>query len=443
MQVMFQWRASEHFDFHDVYVGVNEASREDPWDFFHINMVEKDSDGNYLVSTRYAAPIGRIIPLSERYADPPGLRSRYGHCGLYISGKTGETLWQLGGKKNDFTDLSNGEATTYLGQHDIHWVEKHKTITMFDNRADWGSRTGDSRGIRVSIDLDRMTAKLMHSYTHPDHIVSVSQGSYQTLPNGNVLLGFGYNGALTEYAAKGEVLCDAYMQPSSTWDTGNVQSYRNLKFEWTGIPLTSPDIAFDSEKSMLFISWLGTTKTRKWMLQDCDSADGLFTKVRTMPNVGFETELILANGKRMRRYVQAVAVDEDGTYSAVSAPVDLVEPSAIWPGVDEGEGAKEDVEGVPILYVLGILVAISAALLWMSFCTRCIPSGILDLRDKSRFQIQRAWAPARSRRESRKSWRDSLASMELLGNDRDSLLEGDEATPSSSLVGQIDSANHN
>ena len=368
-EVIFQWRASEHVDFSDVYVTPGEAKKSDPWDFFHINMVEKDKKGNYLVSSRY-------------------LRG-----GLYISGKTGEILWQLGGKKNSFKDLSNGDATTFLGQHDIHWDEWPKYITMFDNRGDWFTKIeNQSRGHKIEVDLDKMTAKLVQSYVHPEHILSTSQGSMQVLPNGHVILGYGFNGVFTEFTADGKALCDAYMMPASEFGSGNVQSYRNMKFNWTGIPLSTPAIAFSGET--LYMSWLGSTKVRQWLMQDSDAADGTFENVQVAKKKGFETEFDLKGGKRMREYVRVIAVDEGGTQLAVSAPVDLVNTSSIWsddvdtePGGTElgddmhdhdtassSSGDEDDYSDVQVLFVLGVFALVSAMLVgWMTFGSRFLP----------------------------------------------------------------------
>ncbi|KAK5163920.1 uncharacterized protein LTR77_010315 [Saxophila tyrrhenica] len=305
--VVFEWRASEHFPFLDSYVNPNKATRNDPWDFFHINMVEKDADGNYLVSTRY------------------------GRCVIYISGETKEILWTLGGKRNSFKDLSDGEATLFLGQHDAHWYKGHEYITMFDNRGDWFHKIEDhSKGHMIKVDLGKMTAELVASYVHPDNILSTSQGSMQVLPNEQILIGYGFNGAFTQFTWEGEMVCDAYFEPRKRMGSGDVQSYRDLKSNWTGIPLTTPAIAYEDET--LYMSWLGTTKTRKWLIQDSDAADGLFETVQETPKKGFETEFDVPGGKRMRQYVRVIAVDEGGTQLSISPPVDLQDTSAIWKG---------------------------------------------------------------------------------------------------------------
>ncbi len=411
--VVFEWRASEHFPFLDAYVNPNQATRNDPWDFFHINMVEKDADGNFLVSTRY------------------------GRCVLYVDGKTGEILWRLGGKRNSFKDLSGGLATTFLGQHDAHWYKGHEYITMFDNHGDWFHTIEDeSKGHMIKVDLAQMTANLTASYVHPDHILSTSQGSMQVLPNENVLIGYGFNGAFTEYTWDGDAICDAYFEPRQRMGSGDVQSYRDLKFNWTGIPLTNPSIAHENDT--LYVSWLGSTKTRSWLLQDSDAADGVFKSVLTTPKKGFETEYDLPSGKRMRQYVRAIAVDEGGTQLSISPPVDLSDPSLIWTGEvptsthedehahedsddDEEDHAhgyarmREDLEDVQILLILGILAIISAFLIvFMTFGCRSL--GIRRLRSekdavlggfKDDGVVRRMWEGAKSWIPGRKrSWRD-------------------------------------
>ena len=410
-EVLFEWRASEHFNFTDSYVRPNKAIHNAPWDFFHINMIDKDAAGNFLVSTRY------------------------GRCALYIDGKTGDILWILGGKANSFKDLSGGDATTFLGQHDVHWVDGHDGITMFDNRADWFNKIEDeSAGHRIHVDLDKMTAELVHSYRHPEHILSTSQGSMQTLPNGNVLIGYGFNGAFTEFTPGGEAICDAYMMPSNRFGSGDVQSYRDLKFNWTGVPLTTPDLAF--EEKTLYISWLGSTKVKSWLIQDSNTADGDFEAVLSTPKAGFETEYALADGERMRRYVRIIAVDQGGTQLSISHPVDLLDPVEIWGEAPAGEPEhdhdhdhnnedgkgpeyEDDVEDVQILLILGILAMISAALVaWMTFGSGCMPLRrrlqtekgpggyiVAGFRDDGRWQ--RFWHRLRQIRipGTRRSWR--------------------------------------
>ena len=135
-KLLFEWRASEHYDIESSYHNLGDKGTvDDPFDYFHINSIQKDEFGNYLISARYT------------------------HSVTYIDGKTGEILWVLGGTLNQFTDLSDGNATDFAWQHDARFhsledfpelmsqkiqalrTEKHKgqltkLLTVFDNAAE-------------------------------------------------------------------------------------------------------------------------------------------------------------------------------------------------------------------------------------------------------------------------------------------------------------------
>ncbi|CAK4032131.1 Hypothetical predicted protein [Lecanosticta acicola] len=294
-ELHFQWRASDHVPITNSYTDMNAATQTDPWDVYHINSVEKDDLGNYLISIRFLRAI------------------------LYIDGRTGEVLWQLGGKDNSFEDLSDGKATVSLGQHDAHWHNDHRYITYFDNRADWYNQMDDqSRGTRIEVDLERMTARLDQTFTDPNYkILSTSQGSYQTLPNGNVVLGYGFNGVIAEFSPEGELLCDAYLQPASTFTTGNVQSYRNLRFNWTATPSYPPDLVL--EGSRLYFSWNGATEVDTWLLVGSDTADETdqpseraIQDAIVVGRTGFETVYRICKDDGLGQYVRAIALDKNG-----------------------------------------------------------------------------------------------------------------------------------
>lgn len=344
-EVIFQWRASEHFPLLESYTTVEHSSAKEPWDWFHINMVERDSAGNYLISARHL------------------------RCIAYISGTTGEVLWKLGGKANMFEDLSNGDATLLVGQHDAHWDEEQRYITFFDNRADWQYELEHvSKGRRIEIEVERMTAKVNATYIHPLNIFSFSQGSYQTLPNRNVLIGYGYTGAFTEFSPEGEVLCDAYLQPSSRFSSGDVQSYRNMKFNWTGIPLTEP--SFVLENGTLSVSWLGSTEVRGWSLQHAHTANDEYATVLSFPKTGFETNYIIPEDIPLRQHVRVVALDQHDNELNASLVLDIGDEATLLPGDDDDEQAqaleleyqRQDAElfmTIGFLLTIGVLILLS------------------------------------------------------------------------------------
>lgn len=317
-EVIFQWRASEHFALNESYAPTGQPTEKEPWDWFHINMVEKDIAGNYLISARHL------------------------RCIAYVSGTTGEVLWKLGGKANMFEDLSDGDATLFVGQHDAHWDEDQRYITLFDNRADWQYELEHvSKGRRIEVDVEHMTAKVNATYVHPLNIFAFSQGSYQTLPNRNVLIGYGYTGAFTEFSPNGHVLCDAYLQPSSRFSSGDVQSYRNMKFNWTGTPSTEP--SFVLENGTLSVSWLGSTEVRSWGLQHAHAAEGEYESAVSFPKTGFETEYITSEDLLLRRYLRVVALDHNNGELKASLVLDIGDEATLLPS-DDGTSKDEELK---------------------------------------------------------------------------------------------------
>lgn len=316
--LLFTWKSTDHYSINETYHmwnGGGGESASTPFDYFHINSVDKDEHGNYLISARYT------------------------HSITYIDGRTGAILWQLGGRRNSFTDLSGGLATNFAWQHDARWLDaSHNassgTITLFDNGAEAGHATAEaSRGMRVTLDFFAMTAHLDRQYAHPTApILSSSQGSMQVLPNGNVLVGFGYAGAYTEFSPNAVVLCDTHFGAASSFDSGDVQSYRVRKQRWVGRPLTKPDIAVQG--SSVYVSWNGATEVHRWVLQEADWAqmDGAesgeegfegelgeaWWPVQTVEKAGFETELRF--GVSVRRFVRVLALDSEGRVLGASEP---------------------------------------------------------------------------------------------------------------------------
>ncbi|KAG0650207.1 hypothetical protein D0Z07_3315 [Hyphodiscus hymeniophilus] len=290
-KLLFQWRASEHYELTETQ---REVPNPDPFDFFHLNSIDKDLKGNYLISSRFTFTV------------------------TYINGVTGDIIWILGGKRNNFTDLSGGKATGFMYQHDARWSDDYTTITIFDNGAeDWHYVEPYTRGIRIKIDQEAMTAELVTEYANPHHIYGMSQGSLQTLPNGNVLMGYGNTGAMTEYAGDGTVLCDVHFGPETWFGSGDIQSYRTYKFNWVGRPDTKPDIAFvrsddpASNETSVFVSWNGDTEVRRWVLEGTDDVEaGKWSALNEVARKGFESQILMKN--ITAPYVRARGLDKDG-----------------------------------------------------------------------------------------------------------------------------------
>jgi hypothetical protein len=217
-ELLFQWAASDHFPpsetyYTDPFGGYSESS---PFDSFHINSVDKEpSSGNYLVSSRHT------------------------HTISLIDGQSGEVLWQLGGRHNDFTDLSEGLATDFSWQHDARWIglpsdangEKGVyTISFFANGMAGPLHVDatHSNGRIVRIDTNVMTAELLQSFdSYHSRILASSQGSVEILPeNGNVFVGWGASAAYSEFSPDGTLLCEAHLSAASSFALERATSYR-------------------------------------------------------------------------------------------------------------------------------------------------------------------------------------------------------------------------
>lgn len=298
-ELLFQWKASDHFRPDETYY-VNPFagySKTNPFDLFHINSIQKDADGNYLVS------------------------ARHNHAITTISHETGEPLWVLGGKRNEFKDLSDGAATAFSWQHDARWVSEAKGIlTLFDNgyAGPIQPHTHSSQGLMLQLDISNRTTTLLNSYTSLQQLHTPSQGSMQVLHGDNgqekVFIGWGHSAAYTEYHSNGTLLCETHFGASWLYYLGRVVSYRAQKTtDWIGAPTTSPAAAI--RNGMVYVSWNGATEVVAWELQgvvesDENEGDENFRSLDITDRSGFESAFLLPLEDYTR--FRVLALDRNG-----------------------------------------------------------------------------------------------------------------------------------
>jgi hypothetical protein len=311
--LIFEWRATDHIRMSDVFSTPSRKdghgkSKKDAFDFFHINSVDKIDTGDYIISARYM------------------------HAVVCISAKTGDVLWQLGGKNNSFEDL-NG-ATDFAWQHHVTW-QRNNTISLFDNHANnvFHSPSIHTKGMLIRLDMEKMTANLLQTYVHPDEILAVSQGFVQVIAeSGHVLVGFGNSPTYIEFSADGEVLCSAHFAPHLTFeilDSGLVKSYRVFKHPWVGRPKTVPDVKVKDGK--VYVSWNGATEVTGWRLETAktlEAKDDEFVPIQELKRDAFETSFAL---DKTDGYVRIVALDALKGIMAYSAVVSTPSPSSVSP----------------------------------------------------------------------------------------------------------------
>ena len=231
----------------------------------HINAIDKNAEGDYLISSRHTETIYKI------------------------SGGNGSILWQLGGKTSDFQQ--SGYNFSY--QHDARFVSENSTttvISLFDNAYNGFNSSADfSEGKIISIDNSTMTSKLVKTYGAPDPsggLLSASQGNIQFLPDGNVFLGWGSNAFISESTADGTPVLYAHFA------TTGALHYRAYKFDFTGTPNTSPALytyAHNTSASTAFyVSWNGATEVASWTFYGGSSKNSM-VKLGNVVRNGFET----------------------------------------------------------------------------------------------------------------------------------------------------------
>jgi hypothetical protein len=199
-----------------------------------------------------------------------------------IDRKSGEVIWRLGGKKSDF-EMGPGTRRAY--QHDAR-RQRDGTITFFDNGV---LKVDDqSYGLVLELDTEKMVAIRVRKYTHPEKVLSATQGSVQVLPNGNVFIGWGSQPYFSEFSKDGELLFSADF-PTET------ESYRAFRFPWSGQPDDEPAVAAESgpgEEVTLYASWNGATDVVTWEVL-AGPNPGSLQSVASAPSKGFETAITL------------------------------------------------------------------------------------------------------------------------------------------------------
>lgn len=228
----------------------------------------------------------------------------------FHDGKTGAPIWILGGKKNQFKDLSGGNATNFKYQHDARFHSPDLSqLSLFDNHGEenWiGCTSNCSRGVLLDLNYTTMTAQVTREYWHPTSLVSDAMGSYGVLDNGNVLVGWGWNPAFTEHTADGECVFDVQFAPWQPSEDDFINAnYRIYKDDWVAYPAWPP--AAVVEDGVMYVSWNGATEVTHWALYTASSPESLEQSAITRTK-GFETSIAVGEA----RYVQAKALGKNG-----------------------------------------------------------------------------------------------------------------------------------
>ncbi len=164
--VVFQWRSWDHFSILD---GEHIPFNINFIDAVHANAIELEADGNILLSSRHMCEVTKI------------------------NTTTGDIIWRMGGKNNQFTFINDTEANMFHYQHDVHRIA-NGNLTIFDNGNYHSPPVSYAK--EYSIDEINKTATLVWSYKRTvasGDVFSIAMGSMQRLSNGNTFIDWGLN----------------------------------------------------------------------------------------------------------------------------------------------------------------------------------------------------------------------------------------------------------
>jgi hypothetical protein len=273
-QVLFEWHSIGHVPFSDSFAPLPPVAAL-PWDYFHVNAIHLDRDGNFLISSRHTSTVFKV------------------------NRRTGAIMWQLGGKHSTF---ALGPGVQFAFQHDIEAIGRD-LYTIFDNESAGQPVMPASRVITLRLDPDDRTATLVSSLTHPDGISASSQGNAQTLPNRDIFVGWGSTGRLSELSHSGDLLFDATL-PSTA------DMYRAYRLSWHATPATPPSTTFAAAGtgSLVHAIWNGATDVAHWRVLAGSSPDHL-RPVASADWNGLDTAIAIAT---QPKFVQVVALNAEG-----------------------------------------------------------------------------------------------------------------------------------
>jgi hypothetical protein len=212
-KVLFQWNSADHVPYSQSEEPLP-ASASTPWDWFHINAVKLDTNGNLLISARDAWTTYEVDP------------------------RSGNIIWQLGGKDSSFKlqaapgQSLNDAGDIFAWQHDPQPLGGG-VYSFFDNESAGVANTGAgstsqfpvSRVVKVKLDLRDHTATLLQSDDQPESLEASSQGNGQPLLGGGEFIGWGNLPYISEFSGNGQLLFNA------EFPTG-VNTYRAYLLPW-------------------------------------------------------------------------------------------------------------------------------------------------------------------------------------------------------------------
>lgn len=282
-KVVFEWASWDHFE-------ITDAVREDLTASLvravHANSIDVDPNGDFIVSCRFLNEVTKI------------------------SRETGEILWRLGGKNNQFLFVNGTRRFSY--QHAAR-ILPNGNLTLFDN----GNHRSPSysRAVEYELDEENMTATLVWQYRNTPDIFGNILGYVQRLPSGNTLICWGgTTPTLTEVRPDGSRTLELTMPAL-------VFSYRAYRFPSIGVAAV-PDLWLLRyyETVRLGFARFGAEDVKEYRIHRGDApgtSDKVYTTTANTIDIGG-----LTNGKTY--YFRVTAVDNESNETPFSNELAIV-----------------------------------------------------------------------------------------------------------------------
>ncbi len=252
----FNWDALKH-----IPLGDSQESLISPWDAYHVNSIDLEGDGTFVVSMRNDWAVYKV------------------------NIKTGKIIWTLGGRHSDFKFKSGAQ---FAWQHDVRVYPGTPLISMFDDHCcqitgggTYVAPTADSRGLIMNMNMSNHTVSVADQYYRPTVVDPDYMGSIQPLPGGNEFVGWGSKPYFSEFTASGKTVLDGLLP-------GSDLSYRATVQPWVGLPLTPP--AGAARGKTVYASWNGATSVAAWRVLAGSTTSSL-KPVAHAARSGFETAI--------------------------------------------------------------------------------------------------------------------------------------------------------
>ena len=282
--VVFQWDSLDHVPLSAGYTQLPNLPKKgkpvqpngmwDPYDYFHMNSIGFDQNGNLVISARNTWAV---------YA---------------VNHQTGAIVWTLGGKHSSF---KLGPSVAFAFQHDVR-VRAPGVLTMFDDGAGPPYVHSQSRALKLRLDFSHMTVSVVSQRGHSPPLLASYEGDDQALPDADDFIGWGQRPYFSQYDAKGKLVFEGRFVDSNI-------TYRTYRFPWNGTPSDPPAVAVSRQgrKMTVYASWNGATGVAAWRVFG-GSRSTAMPAVATAPKRGFETAIVAP----ARAYVAAQALDAKG-----------------------------------------------------------------------------------------------------------------------------------